>query len=90
MMKTGIWTYEIGNDSVYFTDEFYHIFETIPDQLGKNAESYFQFVDQDDISKVKKSRELALQGNDQELEYQIITGQDRHKFDREKTRALLD
>lgn len=90
MMKTGTWTYELGNDTVYFTDEYYHIFETIPDQLGKNVESYFQFICQYDVSKVKTSRELALQGQDQELEYQIITDQGNQKFVREKTRTLLD
>ena len=90
MMKTGTWTYEMSNDTVYFTDEYYHIFESAPDQLGKNAESYFQFICQQDVSKVKTSRELALQGQDQELEYQIITGQGNQKFVREKTRTLLD
>lgn len=90
MMKTGTWTYEIGNDTVYFTDEYYRIFETVPDQLGVNAESYFQFVCRQDISKVKTSRELAFEGQDQELEYQIITGQGNQKYVREKTRTLLD
>jgi PAS fold. len=90
MMKTGSWTYEIGNDTVYFTDEYYRIFETAPDQLGENAESYFQYVSKEDVSKVKNSRELAFLGKDQELEYQIITGQGNEKFVKEKTRTLVD
>jgi len=90
MMKTGSWTYEIGNDTVYFTEEYYHIFETVPDQLGENAESYFKFVRQQDVSKVKTSRELAFEGHDQELEYQIITAAGNQKYVREKTRTLLD
>lgn len=90
MMKTGTWTYEIGNDTVYFTEEYYHIFDTAPDQLEENAESYFKFVSQRDVSKVKASRELAIQGQGQELEYQIITDQGIQKFVREKTRTLLD
>lgn len=90
MMKTASWTYEIGKDTVYFTDEYYHIFETVPEQLATNAEAYFQFVCTDDISKVRSSRERAFQGQDQELEYQIITGSGQPKFVREKTRTLLD
>lgn len=90
MMKTGSWTYEIGKDTVYFTDEYYRIFETVPDQLERNAESYFQFVSKPDVSKVKNSRELAFQGHNQELEYQIITAQGNQKFVKEKTRTLLD
>jgi diguanylate cyclase (GGDEF)-like protein/PAS domain S-box-containing protein len=90
MMKTGTWTYEIGKEAVYFTDEYYHIFETVPDQLGKNAESYFKFIRQQDVSKVKTSREQALQGQDQDLEYQIITALGNQKYVREKTRTLLD
>lgn len=90
MMKTGTWTYEIGKDTVYFTDEYYKIFETVPDQLGENVESYFKFVRQADVSKVRTSRELAFQSQDQELEYQIITAQGNQKFVKEKTRTLLD
>ena len=90
MMKTGSWTYEIGNDTVYFTDEYFNIFETVTEKLEENAESYFQFICKDDVSKVKTSREQAFLGHNQELEYQIITGLGNHKFVKEKTRTLLD
>lgn len=90
MMKTGSWTYEIGKDAVYFTDEYYHILETAPEKLEKNAASYFDYVAKEDVSKVRTAREQAYQGHDQELEYQLITGRGNVKYVKEKTRTLLD
>lgn len=90
MLKTGTWTYEIGRDTVYFSDEYYHIFEIGPDQLAGTAEAYFQYICPEDVSKVRRSREKAVQGQEQELEYQIITGSGNYKFVKEKTRTLLD
>ena len=90
MMKIGTWTYEMGSDTIYFTDEYYHIFEAVPDQMGKDADSYFQYISEKDESKVRNARELAFAGQDQELVYMIVTARGNHKFVREKTRTLLD
>ncbi|OXS25716.1 MAG: hypothetical protein BI182_16590 [Acetobacterium sp. MES1] len=62
MMKTGTWTYVIGSDTVYFSDEYYRIMETIPDQHQKKADSYFQFVYPDDLNQLITSKYVRLVG----------------------------
>ncbi len=90
MMKIGTWTYEIGNEVVYYTDEYFNIFETTAEKFNGNAESYYQLINPVDIDKVKESREKALSGFNQELEYGIITEHGKKKFVREKMKILLN
>lgn len=90
MMKIGTWTYEIGKEIVYYSDEYFNIFETTSEKFDGNAESYYQLVNPVDIDRVKESREKALSGFNQELEYEIITGQGKRKFVREKMKTILN
>ncbi|WP_303870214.1 EAL domain-containing protein [Acetobacterium wieringae] len=90
MMKTGTWTYVIDLDMFFFSDEYYHILETIPDCNEKKADAYYQFVHPDDRGQVSAARVEALKGSEQELEYRMITAKGNLKYVREKTRTLLD
>src|SRR5690554_3794060 len=91
LLYAGSWTYDIGSQDIFLTDEIYKIFESSPEDFGNKLDSFLDFIHPDDKERIRIVTEEIKDGRRQHnLEYRIITRSGNEKYLQEKTKVLCD
>lgn len=91
LLYAGSWTYDIGSQDIFLTDEIYKIFESSPEDFGNKLDNFLDFIHPDDKERIRIVTEEIKDGRRQHnLEYRIITRSGNEKYLQEKTKVLCD
>ncbi|WP_069998990.1 EAL domain-containing protein [Cellulosilyticum sp. I15G10I2] len=86
----GSWTHDLQKDEIFFTDEVYDIMGCTPQDFDGKLESFYLYIQGDDLQRVKQAAEGALTGKEYDIEYRIVTPGGIEKYVHEKTKVLCD
>lgn len=81
IIKFGIWTYTIEDEHFAISNEIYNIYEG---DLKKNFEDFESYLHPDDREEVMQKIEKMLGGRAYDIEFRIVTKENKIKFLREK------
>lgn len=88
--RTGSWTYDIKKGEIFRTEELYNIYECTPQEMDNKLESFYSHVHPDDIEEVMKADQGALEGNEYDIEYRVVTTDGKEKYVHGRTKVLFD
>lgn len=87
MIKFGIWTYIITNQQFAISEEIHHIYE---DDIKNNFTDFVSYLHPEDKEKVMQKIEEMFDGKAYDIEFRIITRENKIKFLREKVDIFHD
>lgn len=89
--KVFSWFYNIKEDKISCTDEFFNIAEIEPQQSEFNIDYFVPFVHPDDLESVRTAMEIALEtGQNLKMEFRFITKNKKMKYLSTEAKINLD
>ncbi len=87
----GNWEFDLVNDSLYWSDEIYRIFEIDPDRFEATYEGFLQVVHPDDRSRVDRTfREAVERRQPYEVHHRLLMQDGRIKYVQEQCQTFYD
>lgn len=90
LSRTGSWTLYNESGEMFITHEIYEILGISSEEYDWKLASYYSFVHPEDLDRVKKAVEGALDGLEYNIEYRIITADKHVKYVNEKATIVFD
>lgn len=84
------WTYNLKTKEIFFTHQIYQIFGFNADELDEKFKNFSHIIHPDDLDKVRNVTEKAISVDEFEIEYRIVSEDQKVKHIYEKFKTLYD
>lgn len=87
--KIGYWKYDMLNESLFWSEEVYKIWEVDKETFVVAYPTFFQSIHPDDLVLFKQARDFALKGEkEMDFEFRIVTSDGTEKWIHEKGKLV--
>lgn len=90
LARIGSWTHDIKKDEIFRSDEVFQILGCTSQDLDNKLESFYSHIHPDDAEKVREVDQRAINCQEYDIEYRIVTPDGMERYVHEKTKVLLD